>query len=89
MNLTLPTALRGANDPLNKWLNENPLAFGGLACLIGLALAGWGIQELRTGVYRGKYGQQLSGGFGKLAAIVRLVVGIGACLFGLTKLGGG
>ena len=76
-------AQSGADSPANKWLNENPLVFGLLALLIGAAVAGSGIYEIRKGVSHDKYGVEIKGGFGKVASILRVVVGTGFAVYGV------
>lgn len=76
-------AQRGADSPANQWLNEHPLVFGILALLIGGALAGSGISELRKGVSRDKYGIVIKGGLGKVASILRVVIGAAFAAYGV------
>ncbi|PHR95376.1 MAG: hypothetical protein COA78_30290 [Blastopirellula sp.] len=79
-------AQRGADSPANQWLNDNPLVLGGIAILLGLALAGYGLFELKRGVAHDKYGNEMRGGLGKFSSIIRVVFGCAAILFGLYKM---
>jgi hypothetical protein len=85
MNTTLLLLQRGANSPINKWLNENPLVLGLLSLIIGIALAVSGINELRNGVSRDKRGNEIKGGLGKFTSILRIAIGTAACVFGVHK----
>lgn len=86
MSNLIVLAQRGADSPTNKWLNENPLVLGLIALLIGAALAGSGIYEMRKGVSRDKYGNEIKGGLGKMTSILRVVMGAAACVFGIYKM---
>jgi len=86
MKTLLLFAQRGADSPTNRWLSENPLILGLIALLIGAALAGSGAYELRKGVAHDKYGNEIRGGMGTAASVMRIVVGIAACGFGLYKI---
>lgn len=86
MNAFLVFAQSGADSPVNQWLNKNPAVLGLIAIAIGLALAGSGIYELRKGVARDKYGNEMTGGTAKFMSMFRLVFGIAACGFGLYKM---
>ncbi len=85
MNFNIMLLLAQQSDT-DKWLEENPLVLGGLAILIGLSLAGYGVYELMTGVTKSKRGKIVEGGMGKMISIVRIIAGVGACLFGLYKI---
>jgi uncharacterized membrane-anchored protein len=85
MNTTLLLLQRGADSPINKWLNENPLVLGLLSLMIGSVLAGSGIYELRTGVSRDKRGNEIKGNLGKFTSILRIAIGTAACVFGIHK----
>ena len=86
MNKLSLLAQRGADSPANKWLSENPLVLGLLALLIGAVLAGSGVYELRKGVSRDKYGNEIKGGLGKFTSILRIGFGGAACMFGVYKM---
>jgi uncharacterized membrane-anchored protein len=86
MNTILLLVRSDANSPINKWLNENPLVLGLLSLMIGIVLAGSGIYELRQGVSRDKYGNEIKGGLGKFTSIIRIVIGTAACVFGAHKM---
>lgn len=86
MKKLLLLAQRGADSPANKWLKENPLVLGFLALLLGAVLAGSGVYDLRKGVTRDKYGNEIKGGRGKFTSILRVVVGGAVCVFGVYKL---
>lgn len=77
------------NSPVNVWLRENPLVTGLLFVAIGGVLLFFGVKELKSGVARDKYGNEVSGGLGKVIAIVRVIGGVIAAGFGLMKLVGG
>ncbi|NOY41521.1 MAG: hypothetical protein GXP26_06760 [Planctomycetes bacterium] len=79
-------AQRGADSPANQWLNEHPHVLGLIALLIGAALAGSGVYELRKGIAHDKFGNEIRGGMGKVASIFRVVFGVAACGFGLYKI---
>ena len=84
--MNLLALLADASDDINRWLEENPLVLGLIFILIGLAVGGWGIYELRKGVSYDKRGREVSGGMGKTLAIIRLVVGGGCIVFGLFRM---
>jgi hypothetical protein len=86
MNTILLLVRGDANSPINKWLNENPLVLGLLSLIIGIVLAGSGIYELRNGVSRDKYGNEIKGGLGRFTSIIRIVIGTAACVFGAHKM---
>jgi uncharacterized membrane-anchored protein len=85
MNTMLLLLQRGADSPINKWLNENPIVLGLLSLMIGIVLAGSGIYELRKGVSRDKYGNEIKGSLGKSMSILRIAIGTAACVFGAHK----
>jgi uncharacterized membrane-anchored protein len=85
MNALIFAVQRGANSPINKWLNENPLVLGLISLTIGIVLAGSGIYELRKGVSRDKYGNEIKGNLGKFTSILRIAIGSAACVFGIHK----
>ncbi|WP_310485204.1 hypothetical protein [Chamaesiphon sp. VAR_48_metabat_403] len=85
MNTIILLVQSGANSPINKWLNENPLILGLLSLIIGIALAGSGIYELRNGVSRDKNGNAIEGRLGKFTSILRIAIGTAACVFGAHK----
>jgi uncharacterized membrane-anchored protein len=85
MNTILLLLQRGADSPINKWLNDNPLVLGLLSLIIGIVLAGSGIYELRKGVSRDKYGNAIEGSLGKFTSIIRIAIGTAACVFGAHK----
>ena len=74
------------NEEINQWLGEHPMVLGLLFLVIGLAVGGWGVYELMTGVSYDKRGNQMSGGMGKFASIVRIVAGAGCIGFALYKI---
>lgn len=76
---------RGANSPINQWLNENPIVLGSLSLIIGVVLAGSGIYELRNGISRDKHGNEIKGNLGKFTSILRIAIGTAACVFGIHK----
>lgn len=86
MNTMLVLSRMRADSPINKWLEQNPLALGGLAILIGAALAVSGVVELRKGVAHDKYGNVISGGLGRTTSAIRVIIGVAACGFGLYKI---
>jgi hypothetical protein len=85
MNPIILIVQRGANSPINRWLNENPLVLGLLSLTLGIVLAGSGIYELRKGISRDKYGNEIKGNLGKFTSIMRIVIGTAACVFGVHK----
>ncbi len=87
-DLCLLFAQRGADSPANRWLAENPLILGLIFLAIGGALLFFGVIELRKGVARDKYGNEISGGMGKFLAIVRIVGGVLCCGFAIYKMAG-
>lgn len=74
------------NEEINRWLDEHPLVLGLCAILLGAAIAGWGLYELKTGVSYDKKGRKMEGGDGQAMTILRLVVGGLIILFGLYKM---
>ncbi len=86
MNSLVTFARRGADSPINQWLNDNPLVLGGIMLAIGALLLGSGVYELRSGVTHDKRGNVIPGGMGKFTSILRIVCGLGVCGFGLYKL---
>lgn len=89
MHHLLLLAQRGANSPANRWLNNNPVVLGLIFIAIGGALVFFGVRELKSGVARDKYGNEVTGGMGKLIASVRVIGGLIAGGFGLYKMFGG
>lgn len=83
MNNLVLLAQWGADSPVNEWLNENPLVLGLLALLIGAALAGSGVYEMRKGLSHDRYGNEIKGGLGKMTSILRVALGAAACAFGV------
>ena len=79
-------AQRGANSPAKRFLRENPLILGIIFVALGALLLFFGFKEWKSGVARDKYGNQVTGGMGKLIAGVRIVGGLIAGGFGLYKL---
>ena len=73
----------------DKWLDKNPLVLGLIFLAIGGLLVMYGVKELKSGVAKDKYGNEITGGFGKLIAGVRLLAGIGLCIFAIYKMIGG
>lgn len=73
--------LLARNEEINKWLNEHPLVLGLLFLVIGLAVGGWGLYELYTGVSYDKRGNAMTGGMGKTLSVVRVVMGVGCIGF--------
>jgi uncharacterized membrane-anchored protein len=82
----LMLAQRGAKSPVNQWLDENPLVLGLIAILLGAVLAGSGVYELKKGVAHDKYGNELRGGMGNFASIIRIGAGRAAGVFGIYKM---
>ncbi len=74
------------NEAINQWLENNPLALGGIAIVLGIVLGGWGLYELSTGVATAKWGVKLEGSTASLLSGVRILAGVGAILFGLYKM---
>lgn len=74
------------NEAINQWLNENPLVLGFIAIGLGVLIGGWGIYELSTGVATSKWGTKFSGSTASLLSGVRILVGVGAILFGVYKM---
>lgn len=79
-------AQRGANNPINVWLNHNPLVVGLIAIVLGILLALSGVATLKTGVTRNKLGMEFRGGTAQVAGYVRLLFGVAAGVFGLYKI---
>lgn len=79
-------AQRGADSPVNVWFRENPLVLGLLAIFLGVVIGGYGVFELITGAARDKFGNKHEGVRGSLLAIIRIVAGAAACLFGMYKI---
>lgn len=82
----LVTFARRGNRAANQWLGEHPAVLGGIFLVLGVAILGWGIYEMRSGVAHTKYGKQVSGGTATALAVIRIVAGAGCLLFGLYKL---
>ncbi len=78
--------LLARNEELNKWLGEHPMVLGGIFVALGLALGGSGIYESRTGVTRDKYGNVVTGAWGKMLTNIRILGGIACIAFGVYKL---
>jgi len=74
------------NEEINQWLDQHPLVLGLIFLVIGLAVGGWGLHELSTGVAHSKRGKEVTGDTAKLLAIVRIVAGAGCLLFALYKI---
>jgi len=64
------TCARRGNEAANKWLSEHPMVLGIIFFVLGAAILGWGIYEIRTGVAHGKRGKQMTGGTAKAMAVV-------------------
>ena len=79
-------AQRGADSPINVWLEANPLVLGLIAIAIGILIGLSGVYTLRTGVTKNKLGMEFGGGTAKVAGYVRIIFGIAACVFGLYKM---
>lgn len=62
------------------------MVLGGGMPAIGLVLLASGVYELRTGVSRGKYGEELKGSWGTFNSVLRIIGGAAACVFGLYKM---
>ena len=82
-------ARRGADSPINKWLGENPIILGLIFLALGGVLAFSGVYELRKGVARDKYGNEIRGGMGKTVAMIRVIAGVLLCGFAIYKMVGG
>ncbi len=81
---------RGDTDSsVNQWFNEHPLVLGLMFMLIGAALAGSGVYELRKGVAHDKYGNEIHGGLGSAISMFRIVAGVVCCGFGVYKMAAG
>lgn len=74
------------NDEINRWLGEHPMVLGLCAIVLGAAIGGWGLYELKTGVSYDKKGRKMEGGAGQAVTIIRLVFGAVIILFGLYKI---
>ena len=74
------------NDALNQWLGQNPIVFAGLFMGIGGLLLYFGVRDLRRGVTRDKRGREVSGGMATLISVVRIIGGVVAAGFGLSRL---
>lgn len=74
------------NEEINNWLGEHPLVLGLIFLAIGVAVGGWGLYELSTGVAYDKRGKEMSGNTAKAMAIIRIVAGGGCILFALYKI---
>lgn len=78
-----------ADSPANRWLSEHPLVLGLLFLAIGGALLISGVVALRSGVTHDKWGNELRGGLGQSISLLRLVAGVGLCIFAIYKIIGG
>jgi len=78
--------LLARHEEINKWLAEHPLVLGGLFLVLGLALLGFGINDLVTGKSRTKWGAEIQGGMATLSGVVRVIGGMGSIVFGAYKL---
>jgi|GEM_PF-1227199 hypothetical protein len=76
-------AQSSADSAINQWLSDNPLILGIIFLVLGGALAAYGLYELKSGVSRDKYGNEIKGGLGKGLAVIRLVAGLGFSGFGI------
>ena len=75
-----------AQDAGNKWLKDNPAILGLIFLGIGALLLFTGVREWKSGVARGKYGQEYTGGTAKVISGIRLLVGLGMSGFGVTQI---
>lgn len=82
----LPQPVLDKDSPANQWLNEHPAVLGAGFLALGAILCIAGIRELRSGVAKDKYGNEVSGGLGRTMSVVRVVGGVAAAGFGLYKL---
>ncbi len=69
----------------NSWLDDNPLVLGLIFLALGGVLMWSGIRELKTGVAKDKYGNDITGGLGKAISLIRVVIGAGLCIFAVYK----
>jgi hypothetical protein len=76
----------GSDSAVNQWLADNPFMLGVIFIVIGGALAAYGFFELRSGVARDKYGNEIGGGLGRGLAIMRVVIGLGCAGFAIYKM---
>lgn len=79
-------ARRGSDSEINQWLDQNPLVLGLIALAIGALIGFWGVYELYRGVALDKRGRELTGGQAVALAVIRIVAGFAACLFGIYKM---
>ena len=79
-------AQNGAESDANQWLDKNPLVLGLIFLAIGGLLVFFGLKELKSGVARDKYGNEITGGMGKAISLIRLVLGVGLCGFAIYKM---
>lgn len=75
-----------AQQSFNQWLSDHPAVLGLFLLTIGGILAASGVWELKKGVSKDKYGNEIKGKFGKIVSILRLVVGGGIACVGIYKL---
>ena len=78
--------LAEARSDFDRYMDENPFVLGCIAGGLGLVIGGWGLVELLSGTSRDKWGNKVEGINGQLLAIVRIVFGVAAILFGLYKM---
>lgn len=81
--MTMFQVLADANDPANVWLREHPFVMGLIALTIGAVLAYFGIAGLRSGTARDKWGNEMEGGMAVFLSVLRLLMGVAACGYGL------
>jgi len=78
--------LLARNEAINEWLNKNPLVLGLIFLAIGAVLLGTGIYGLQSNVTHDKYGNQISGTWGQILSVIRIIGGVGCCGFAIYKL---
>lgn len=78
--------LANAKDDFNQYLDENPAVLGALALVLGLMVASWGTISLITGKTRDNYGSNMEGAWVSVVAIIRIICGSAAVVFGIYKI---
>lgn len=78
--------LADAKDDFNRYLDENPMVLGALALVLGLMVAGWGTVSLISGRTRDNYGRKMEGTWARVVAVIRIICGGAAIVFGIYKM---
>ena len=78
--------LADANSPSEVWAREHPFLLGLIVLFLGGVLVLSGVTGLRSGRATNKWAFEMTGGMAATVSTIRLLIGVGVCLFGLSKM---